>query len=577
MEAHGEGARSGGDDVRPLASRMAAAHSLEARLDLLAQAGRQSPDLMQQAERTLAAAPDEKVLQEEGLCLLKVWVLHARGEWAERDYYLCAFGEPRDRALIRARLGIADEARADQCVFLITVDSLRADRCSCNGHVQRTTPAMDALAAKGVNFPRAYATAGQTAQSLPGIMMSNFYQSFGASRLVPAHLRTLAEALSGAGFHTVGINAANPHLSRFYDHDRGFDEFYDFCTWRRHDASINGFTMRSASLSEQELAVVLEDFRAHPETYELLRQMTGLESLPLAARVTRKFLRVDAAQAVRAAFATLDGRGKRFYWLHLMDVHEPIALRFSPLGCLSRAQQFLLNETAASPIAEEVLGRGGGKYGELYDCAVSYVDMNLGILFNYLSDSGLLEHSLVCVTADHGQELLERGVFGHGYDRLAEGVLHVPLVFGGGLAARLKADPSLPVSTLDIAPTILDACGIQEAPASFLGTTLNDARPRPLYGQTFHDGAENYYPGDRGLFTLEPYAGPVRQCCKEKHFCIQDDCLLLRDVSEGSTDLVRLTSQAGGPHEGLLPDAERLTEQARAYFEDAYTALRRVA
>jgi arylsulfatase A-like enzyme len=41
-------------------------------------------------------------------------------------------------------------------IFFIMCDRLRADYASCNGHPTLHTPHIDALAAWGVNFTRAY-------------------------------------------------------------------------------------------------------------------------------------------------------------------------------------------------------------------------------------------------------------------------------------------------------------------------------------------------------------------------------------------------------------------------------------
>jgi arylsulfatase A-like enzyme len=230
-----------------------------------------------------------------------------------------------------------------------------------------------------------------------------------------------------------------------------------------------------------------------------------------------------------------------------------------------------LNACATSPMGRAALKGQEDKYRQLYDSVVSYVDVNVGILVNFLADNGLLDRSLICVTSDHGQELLERGDFGHGYDRLIESVVHVPLVFGGGLARRI--DGSLcdrPVSSLDIAPTILDVCGVPPQ-AGFLGRSLNDTNPRPVYGQTFYDGVRNRAPDKttRRLF-LKPYPRTVKEHCKEMFFCIEDDHQLIHDVATDSSELHRLRGLRDLPDGVDEPDAERMKRQAQAYFKGVY-------
>ena len=55
-------------------------------------------------------------------------------------------------------------------LLIITVDTLRADRVGAYGYSRAQTPAMDALAARGVRFERAYATAPITLTSHASLM-----------------------------------------------------------------------------------------------------------------------------------------------------------------------------------------------------------------------------------------------------------------------------------------------------------------------------------------------------------------------------------------------------------------------
>ncbi|MHC5033493.1 MAG: sulfatase [Planctomycetota bacterium] len=573
--------KEAGDVLSVLRTRLRHTQSQQERLRVLDVAQEAQPWLEHELERALAEVAEKDVMFDDALRLVRIWLMHRQGREAERDYYLHAFQRPTDRHGIREGLGIACRSRAEEVVLLITVDCLRADRLSCNGHVRPTSPTIDSLAADGVNFSRAYSTAGQTAQSFPGIFMSNFFQNFGCGRTVPDHLTTLADVMSANGFHCVGINAANPHVSHFYGYDRGFDEFYDFLGPENFNYSTETFTddsaKRMAQPTEQELAVIFEDCQAHPDVYAILRELTGQEGMPMVRRMAarRRFYPYGAADMVQAAIAGLLRNAdspRQFYWLHLMDLHENITVPYSRVGEFGTVQQFFLNTLLASPLGLHALMTQADKYRELYDSAISHVDMNVQVLLNFLNDHGLLERSLICLTADHGKELLESGAFGHGYDRLREGVVHVPLVFSGGLGKRVSAEAcDRPVSTLDIAPTIVDVCGIAEKPRSFLGTSLNDTRPRPVYGQTFYDGADNKCADQKGRnFELKPFPGPVKESCKEMLFCVHGTYQVIHDTGQGRTEVSRLRSAQGSETPCGPPDAELLTAEARAYLASAY-------
>ncbi len=530
-------------------------------------------DVAAELATLLDRVTDAEIAFDDDLKLLKAWERQEAGDEAGCYYYLHSLEFASDRIRLRNWMGLDTQWAAEQLVFLITVDCLRADRLSCNGHAVATTPSLDAFAAEGVNFQQAYATAGHTYLSFPGILLSTFYQNFGRNRVLPAHQTTLAEAMAEEGFHTAAFNAGNPLISRFYGYDRGFADFHDFLELEESDRRPDGFRVHT-QLTTDEAEELQERIKADPQVFGLLdqlcrrRQSTIPDFLVKASQV----FRVDAAEIVKHTIGSLlagRDRAKQFHWLHLMDVHEDIAVPYSRLGTFKAPQQVLLNACTWFWEGREALGGFGDRYGELYDTAVSYVDMNLQVLLNVLTDTGLMDSSLVCVTADHGQELLERGTIGHGPTCLMPEVVHVPLVFGGGLADGItRPQPARAVSTLDLAPTILDVCGVPEAPASFLGTSLNDTSPRPVYGQSFYEGIANRSRED-GIWWqchTTPREGTVRDHCKALLFCIEDGHQLIHDTGTNESTLRCLQPEMVN----IPPDKEELCGRMKDYFDQAY-------
>ena len=550
-------------------------------LRLLDAAREPNPALEHELRAALARVGEGSLMCDDALRLIKVWLCHRSAEEAERDYYLHAFERAEDRAEIRRALGIALDLAVERLVLLITVDCLRGDRLSCRGHGSPTSPAIDALAAEGVYFPRAYSTAGQTAQSFPAILLSNFFQNFGRSRCVPDHLVPLAEVLSAHGFHTAGVNAANPHVSHFYGYDRGFDEFTDYLGPENFRHESDTFTdnspRRMVPPAERDLVAILEECKRSREVYEILKGLMRLDGVDLVRHIAmrERFYPYAAADLVKETLGCLRRNaheGRQFHWLHLMDLHENITVPFSRLGTFGTVQRFFLNTLLASGLGLSALRPHADKYRALYDSAISYVDLNVQVLRNFLVDSGLWDGTLLCLTADHGQELLEEGAFGHGYDRLAEGVVHVPLIFAGGLSARIDPDGRRrPVSTLDVSPTILDACGIAERPETFLGKSLNDTRPRPVCGQTFYAGADNRCTREQARsFELRPFPAPVRECCAQMTFCIQGGHQVVHDAGRGQTEVRPLRSCAGYEDDGAPPDAGLGCRRTQEYLDSVY-------
>ena len=304
----------------------------------------------------------------------------------------------------------------------------------------------------------------------------------------------------------------------------------------------------------------------------MVEELTGLRGEALAHYLgeQRRSYPCGAAEAVRRTIASLQegaAAGDRFYWLHLMDVHEDIAVPASPLGAFSPAEQVLLNLCADTPTGRQVLTRDPRRYVALYDSAVSYVDANLGVLRAYLAEEGLLERSLICVTADHGQALFEGGAFGHSFTWLTEHQVHVPLVFSGGLARGLRTgDPGRAVSTLDVAPTILDLCGAAP-PASFLGRSLRDPEPRTVYGQSFSHGVRNRTgDADAWRFYLQPFPRPIKEWGRALVFSIEGGWQLIVGARKDAPQLCRL--KLAPP--SLSPDPDAMKARLLDYFESVY-------
>jgi arylsulfatase A-like enzyme/HEAT repeat protein len=67
--------------------------------------------------------------------------------------------------------------RPEADILLITIDALRADHVGAYGYPRRTTPNIDALAASGVRFTRAYAQAPHTSFSIASMLTGKYVAS----------------------------------------------------------------------------------------------------------------------------------------------------------------------------------------------------------------------------------------------------------------------------------------------------------------------------------------------------------------------------------------------------------------
>ena len=90
-----------------------------------------------------------------------------------------------------------------------------------------------------------------------------------------------------------------------------------------------------------------------------------------------------------------------------------------------------------------------------YDGAIAYTDHHLGRIFEALENAGILENTIVIVTADHGELFGEHGLREH-YTNLYMPVLHVPLIMAYPPRIPPSARVTRPVSIRDIPATVLE-------------------------------------------------------------------------------------------------------------------------
>ncbi len=316
-------------------------------------------------------------------------------------------------------------------VILIVVDTLRADRLGRYGYGKGLTPVLDGLADRGTRFAHAYATTSWTMPSVASLLTSrlpsqHLVRDFD-SRLPGSEL-TLAERLEAAGFANAGFTA-NWRLSADLGYGQGFPTWLGFLSSEGSPIKARGEVVRTAAL----------------------RWLDGGPA--------------DGAAPPTGATPTGGGaRPSRLLYLQFMEPHvpfeppAPLRARFAPSVGVEQAAR--LNAWARSlalgqsPLSAEELAQ----VTALYDGDVAAADAELGLLFEALEQRGILKDALVIVTADHGEELLEHGNFGHG-SNLFDETVRVPLIMAGpGVPAGRVVNQN--VSLIDVAPTVLELLGL---------------------------------------------------------------------------------------------------------------------
>ena len=345
-------------------------------------------------------------------------------------------------------------------ILLITVDTLRADHLSAYGFRDRRTPHIDALAAQGALFESAHCDVTWTTPSMVSTFTGKYavHHGFKSFYDVVSDDETLVtEILREEGYKTAAFVASYP-LDSIYGLDQGFEIYDDAFTAPlllqpggnlTHIESSRGVTFDE----HKKLAVL----KAKNDSYRPDNEVT------------------DAAAKVLETFR---GEKKPFFlWVHY----------FGPHGVPDREVGLLQNWR---------------RHIEEYPNLVVQVDREVSRLFLYLYALKSERKTLVILHADHGESLGEHDFVGHGRF-LYEDNLRVPLIirFPGVIAPGRRIDAL--VGNIDIAPTMLDAAGIDPEDFDMDGKSLFQLLRT---GEPIHDEmyAETYLPAQSGFAEFRP-------------------------------------------------------------------------
>ncbi len=395
-------------------------------------------------------------------------------------------------------------------IVLISIDSLRADHLPIYGYTRVATPNIDALAADGVVFERAYAHSPQTLPSHASLLTGRLPFEHGVrdnvgDRVQPGE-RTMARLLRGRGFST-GAAVSSWLLRKEAGLNLGFQFF---------DAEFTA----AAPGASPEPAPALGPAPATP-------------------------MRRNGAQTVAAATAWMAGlRGdpRFFLFVHLYDLHRPYA--------------------------------PPDRYAKLppYDAEVTYDDELVGRVIGFIRERGWYDRATIIVVADHGEGLGNHGEQEHGL-LLYDEAIRVPLVVklpDQVSAGRRVADP---VQHIDLVPTVLDFVRAP-APGGLRGRSLRPVLEsakarlvsRPVYAESLFarrqfgwsdlhsltDGRFHYIRGSREeLFDLD--ADPLERTS-------------VLDSRPQATAVMRAVLDKLTTDQGIAPPPDAVSDEDRERF-----------
>ncbi len=327
----------------------------------------------------------------------------------------------------------------------------RAESLSLYGYTRQTSPHLAELAGRGVRFDQARATAAWTLPSHASMFTGRWPYELSArpDRPLDDTYPTLAEFLRNHGYATAGFAANTYFCSQWYGLGRGFTHYED------------------VALTATEIV------RSSIMGRYLLRRLSPGNS----SRATAYFERKDAVTINHETLEWLGNRSKDrpfFAFLNYYDAHDPYLAPAAAPRHFGRTPTTFADvatlrdwlKVVTSPVSSHNLELAR----DCYDDCIAYLDNQVDRLFSDLQARGLLDNTLVVITADHGELLGERGEYGHGQSLHHEAV-HVPLLIVAPRRVPEGRVVSTPVSLRNLPATVAELLGLEKS-SPFPGRSL---------------------------------------------------------------------------------------------------------
>lgn len=349
-------------------------------------------------------------------------------------------------------------------VIYLDLDTLRPDHMSGYGYPRPTTPNLDRIVRRGVRFTHAFGQASPCVPSRAALFSGRcdvhngvvtHWGPGGELRPPTPNAPMLARHLHASGCRTVSISSfADRHQAWWFC--EGWSELHQHTLKQGNEIAdeVNEVALpwlrRNAGADNWFLHLQYWDAHRNyrmpnPQDWVRLVKVAPVQAWPDQATIDRD-----------------------------QDNPGPFTARnFFPLFTRSPVPETMPDRVATTADFKQLV--------DGYDGAIRYMDDRIGQALAVLEEAGVLEETAIIISADHGEQFGEWGVYGD-HCAAASAVQNVPLVVawpGVTPAARVCRDLVL---NIDLPPTLCDLLGVP-VPAGWDGTSL----ARQLRGQLAPD------------------------------------------------------------------------------------------
>lgn len=336
-------------------------------------------------------------------------------------------------------------------VILFDIDTLRSDHMGCYGYTRNTTPVIDKVAEEGVCFDHYYCPNAPCLPSRASLISGQYgihngivgHGGTAADMRLEGRNRSFTDTMSEnglfmqfrrAGFHTVSFSTfAERHSAWWFN--AGFNECYN--VGNRGGESGESIT---------------------PNVLDWLKKNAKEDNWMLHVHYWDPHTPYRTPAGYQNPFADEELPDN---WI-TEEVFQEHLRHIGPHGAneINMWNDDTFSQWPKHPGRLESC-KDVREFLDLYDTSVRYTDDNIGQILNYLKEQGLYDEDLaIIITADHGEDLGEFGVYGE-HGMADEPVCRIPLIIrwpGAKAGSRVAGFHD----NVDLLPTIQQLLGTKK-------------------------------------------------------------------------------------------------------------------
>jgi len=338
-------------------------------------------------------------------------------------------------------------------IVVVMLDSLRPDFMGCYGNPDVKTPNMDAIAAQGTAYAKAYAEYPITVPARTALVSGHYTFTNRPWCPLRSYDMHIAEVLKENGYVTGAFSDTPFNVGA--NMDRGFETFQWVPVGKCHGPVDKDREVDISNAYFPPHATPLEKaFYKHT-------MMNRAYSMEVNGKACPELLFDEAISWLES-----NANEKFFLWIDTFEPHEP--------WCPVPPYDTMYQEGYEGKYIPMPMGPSSDWMTEedvkhvhaLYAGDTTHTDQQVGVLMNKIDELGLRDDTLIILISDHGEPLAEHGTIRKYnvpvYEELARMVW---IMSKPGLVPEGVVSDAL-VQNTDFTPTILDMLNI-EPPANY--------------------------------------------------------------------------------------------------------------